>query len=192
MSMHATVNTNASSALNTQNSINSYDGGVQPLLLTATNSTYTWDGAAHTNVLGTLAVTTDESNLHNVSTINIDTTTLTLNGGNKAGIELTLTLTGASGAASSAARQVFEEANDTKYNVWSVDFTYGAGLSGERKDQFAPGGCSVEVTTPTGTTNGLITVSMPKADKTAFKIALDSITLHKRARGLALSDFTNT
>jgi len=81
---------------------------------------------------------------------------------------------------------VFEEANDTKYNVWSVDFTYGEALSGLRKDQFAPGGCSVKVTT-TGT-NGVITVSMPKADNSAGAVAFDSITLHKRARGLALSD----
>ena len=189
--MHATVNTNASSALNTQKSINSYDGGVQPLKVVAKTAA---DGSVWTagTTSSTLAITTGAalgSLLHNVSTIAIDCSALTaMNALNTGGMELTLTLTGASGAASSAARLVFEEANDTKYNVWSVDFTYGAGLTGERKDQFAPGGCSVEATTPTGTTNGLITVSMPKADKTAFKIALDSITLHKRARGLALSD----
>ena len=187
--MHATVNTNASSALNTQKSINSYDGGVQPLKVVAKTAA---DGSVWTagTTSSTLAITTGAalgSLLHNVSTIAIDCSALTaMNALNTGGMELTLTLTGASGAASSAARLVFEEANDTKYNVWSVDFTYGEALSGLRKDQFAPGGCSVKVTT-TGT-NGVITVSMPKADKTAFKIALDSITLHKRARGLALSD----
>ena len=179
--MHATVNTNASSALNTQKSINSYDGGVQPLKLTTVAGDLTGTTA------GALVITTSAVNLlHNVSTISIDTRLLDMSALNTGGILLTLTLTGASGAASSAARLVFEEANDTKYNVWSVDFTYALALSGDRKDQFAPGGCSVQVTT-TGT-NGVITVSMPKADNSAGAVAFDSITLHKRARGLALSD----
>jgi len=211
MSMHATVNTNASSALNTQKSINSYDGGVQPRVLKVTIVD------AQTSVLITLtaAIAATESPLDEVSDIVLDLTALTeaqqtvlktnTNG-------LLLKITGsisstAPASANTAALKLarFKELFDVKNNVWEcVDIKYvdATGSDADRAQvlgQFAQKGTdrfnrgSMTLNTPL--LQDALTFQIQKVQPAIAATAgglgaeqrISHITLRRRRRGLALS-----
>ena len=208
--MHATVNTNASSALNTQKSINSYDGCVQPRVLKVTIVD------AQTSVLITLtaAIAATESPLDEVSDIVLDLTALTeaqqtvlktnTNG-------LLLKITGsisstAPASANTAALKLarFKELFDVKNNVWEcVDIKYALGTNATVTAQV------LGQAAQTGSdrfNRGSMTLNTPllqdaltfQIQKVQPEVAVDQtgkggeqrishITLRRRRRGLALS-----
>ena len=185
--MQSTVNTNVSSALNTQKLINSYDGGVQTLVLVngkgATYAAVDNDTTAQ-STLGITAITA--TNLLNVSTLTLNHTIASA-GANTGGLEVTLTFPGASGAASSAARDAWEKATHTRYNVWSVDLEYTLEIESGQvgKNQLCPGGLSVESSTTGAGNDGQIKFTLPKTSSAgAGAFSLVALTLHKKALGI--------
>jgi hypothetical protein len=179
MSIHATVNTNVSSELNTQKLINSYDGGAQPVVIGLAASNLT-QGTTHM----TVALTTAETNLLNVSTLTLTYLVGILSSNqNTGGITFTLTFTGASGAASSAARDAWEKATSTQYNVYSLNNEYTSNQVGPGITQVALGGASVQ--SQTSGNDGVITITVPKTMQGAGVFSMTSFTIHKESLGIA-------
>jgi hypothetical protein len=126
MSIHATVNTNASSALNTQKLINSYTGGVQRRLLAADSGTNLSNGDGDGGKLGVATFTVADSPagtsspLDEVSDIMLDFTGLAL-----ANVKFSdawaqgvvFTITGA-GLSSATTADEFKTLFDGKHNDW--------------------------------------------------------------------------
>ena len=145
MSIHATVNTNASSSLNTQKLINSYTGGVQPRVI---NVTYASAGDILTKADQGVATFTvaDSSPLDEVSHILLNFTNsqiakATLKNDNTQGILLTLNGAGLSRFSAAADLAKFKEVFDRKYNVWECsNIRYSATGDSEILGTFADKG----------------------------------------------------
>jgi hypothetical protein len=213
--MHATVNTNASSALNTQKSINSYDGGVQPLVLSSAIITQS-GGTGAAAMVWTAAIPATASPLDEVSDIVFDLTGLenetkqTVLKSNTQG--LTLKITGsisstAPASVNTAALKLarFQKLFDVKNNVWEcVDIKYAEGSDStlnvqaqvlgqypqEGSDRFNRG--SMTLITPL--VQDALTFQIQKVlpeqavDQTGKggEQRISHITLRRRRRGLAL------
>ena len=212
--MHATVNTNASSALNTQKSINSYDGGVQPLVLSSAIITKS-AGTGVNAIVWTAAIPATASPLDEVSDIVFDLTGLdeagqTVLAANTQG--LTLKIDGAvsstaPASANTAAKKlaIFKELFDVKNNVWEcVDIKYvdATGSDADRAQvlgQYAQKGTdrfnrgSMTLNTPL--LQDALTFQIQKVQPAIAATAgglgaeqrISHITLRRRRRGLALS-----
>jgi len=213
--MHATVNTNASSALNTQKSINSYDGGVQPLVLSSAIIEKS-AGTGANAIVWTATIPATASPLDEVSDIVFDLTGLdeagqTVLKTNTQG--LTLKITGsisstAPASANTAALKLarFKELFDVKNNVWEcVDIKYVEGSSSataatlaqvlgqylqKGTDRFNRGSMTLNTPLVQDALTFQIQKVQPAIAATAGGLGAEQrishITLRRRRRGLAL------
>jgi hypothetical protein len=206
MSMHATVNTNASSALNTQKSINSYDGGVQSLHLENDVSGVTVAGPTGTTVVAmTVGVPKTVTSLENVSTITVvadlkgggagtDNSTTTGwigHANNTDGVTLVFTFAAAATAGMSATdatakTAAFKAAVYKDTNEWTCNVEYGATVTqGDLGDTILDPSCLSQHSTAANLTAGILNFVIPKClDTTSLITGIKSITLHRRARGV--------
>ena len=201
--MQSTVNTNASSALNTQKIINSYDGGVQSLNLQNTKYGVTSYFATSGN-LATLTITVPATvtNLENVSTFTLVQALSTVSAGGAAsdwasvdntnGLIIAFEFPNEAAAADSDKYNRFLEALSSKSNVWDCEINYGAAVPAADvgKSQFDTS--SMVVNTQQGdVVQGKFNIFMPRCNPAALggggtTIKINEITLHKRARGVTV------
>jgi len=201
--MHATVNTNASSALNTQKSINSYDGGVQSLHLKHGDSgvTVVSDTSASALVQKlTVTVPKTVTSLENVSTITLvsagsgDGSTAAgwiADGGNTKGLALVFIFqaaltTGLSATDAAAKTAAFKAAVYKDTNEWTCNVEYGAAVTQtDLGKTILDPSCLSQHSTAANLTDGILNFVIPKCVDTASLITgIKSITLHRRARGV--------
>ena len=201
--MHATVNTNASSALNTQKSINSYDGGVQSLHLKhgVSGVTVVSDVVTETKRQAlTVTVPSTVTSLENVSTITLvsagsgdgsGATGWVAVGANELGVTLKFTFqaaltTGLSAADATAKTAAFKAAVYKDTNEWTCNVEYGAAVTQSNlgKTILDPS-CLSQQSSAANLTAGILNFVIPKCVDTASLITgIKSITLHRRARGV--------
>ena len=203
--MHATVNTNASSALNTQKSINSYDGGVQSLHLKNGVSGVTVAGPTGTTVVAmTVGVPKTVTSLENVSTITVvadllgagvgDNSTATGwigHANNTLGVTLVFTFAAAATAGLSATdatakTAAFKAAVYKDTNEWTCNVEYGAAVTQtDLGKTILDPSCLSQQSSAANLTAGILNFVIPKCVDTASLITgIKSITLHRRARGV--------
>jgi hypothetical protein len=200
MSMQSTVNTNASSALNTQKLINSYDGGAQNIHLTAgvdgtTVAITTADGG---NTLASVLTTclATNTNLENVSTFTVvPAAAITTNAGNENGITFNFEFKAAAAASQTDPIYLsFRKAVHPETNVWSAEINYNApdavDLTAATAGQtlLDPGSLAFNYQVAT-LVDGKFAIHLPKCMSTGRAVSvIRSVTFHKRARGVDTSE----